>query len=93
VPIGYGDGYARALSGASVLVGGREVPVVGAVSMDQITIELGPEGDERVGDPVVLIGRQGSARITIEDLARVRETINYEVTCSLSPRVRREYVE
>jgi len=93
VPIGYGDGYARALSGATLLIGGREVPVVGAVSMDQITIDLGPEGDEKVGDPVVLIGRQGDARVTIEDLARVRNTINYEVTCSLSPRVRREYVE
>ncbi|MDH3227016.1 MAG: alanine racemase, partial [Thermoleophilia bacterium] len=65
----------------------------GAVSMDQITVDLGPEGEEQVGDPVVLIGRQGSARITIEDLARVGQTINYEVTCSLSTRVRREYVE
>ena len=91
VPIGYGDGYARAQTGASVLVGGRAVPVVGAVSMDQITVDLGPEGEERVGDEVVLIGRQGEGRITLEDLAGVRGTINYEVTCSLSPRVRREY--
>ena len=88
VPIGYGDGYSRALSGASVLIGGREVPVVGAVSMDQITVDLGPEGDEAVGEPVVLIGAQGEARITIEDLARTRGTINYEITCALSPRVR-----
>jgi alanine racemase len=93
VPIGYGDGYARAMTGADVLIGGRRVPVVGAVSMDQITVDLGPEATDRVGAPVVLIGTQGDERITLEELARHRGTINYEITCSLSPRVRRVYGE
>lgn len=93
VPIGYGDGYSRGLTGAHVVIGGRELPVVGAVSMDQITIDLGLDGDEAVGDPVVLIGRQGASRVTIEELARQRGTINYEITCTLSGRVRREFIE
>lgn len=91
VPVGYADGYARALSdgGAEVLVGGRRVPVVGSVSMDQFTVDLGPEGTEAVGDEVVLLGAQGDGRITAEDVAGWRGTINYEVTCAVSPRVPR----
>ena len=65
VPVGYADGYARALSGrAEVLVGGRRVPVVGTISMDQLTVDLGPEGAEGVGEEVVLIGAQGDERVT-----------------------------
>lgn len=90
VPVGYADGYARALSGrADALVGGRRVPVVGTISMDQLTVDLGPEGTEGVGDEVVLIGRQGPQRVTAEDVARWRGTINYEVTCGIGPRVPR----
>lgn len=90
VPVGYADGYARALAdGACVLVGGRRVPVVGAVSMDQITVDLGPAGDERVGDEVVLMGAQGDERILAEELAAVRGTINYEITCGVGARVPR----
>ena len=60
VPVGYADGYARVLSGrAQVLVGGRRVPVVGTISMDQLTVDLGPDGTEGVGEEVVLIGRAG----------------------------------
>ncbi len=93
VPVGYADGYARALSGvAEVLVGGRRVPVVGAVSMDQLTLDLGPEGGEDVGDEVVLLGAQGDGRITAEELAGWRGTINYEVTCAVGPRVPRVHV-
>lgn len=92
VPVGYADGYARALSGrAHVLVGGRAAPVVGAVSMDQLTVDLGPEATEAVGDEVVLLGRQGDARITAEALAAWRDTINYEVTCAVGSRVPRVY--
>ncbi|MDX6647872.1 MAG: alanine racemase [Miltoncostaeaceae bacterium] len=91
VPIGYGDGYSRSLSNrAEVLVGGRRRPVVGTISMDQLTVELGPDGVEEVGDEVVLIGRQGDERITVEEIARLRDTINYEVTTGLgTARVRR----
>jgi alanine racemase len=90
VPVGYADGYARALSGrAEVLVGGRRVPVVGTISMDQLTVDLGPEGSEVVGDEVVLLGAQGGERVSAEELGRLRGTINYEITCGIGPRVPR----
>ncbi len=92
VPLGYADGYARALSNVAVaLVGGRRVRVVGTVSMDQITVDLGPSGDEAVGDPVVLVGAQGDERILAEEMAAWRATINYEVTCGVGARVPRRH--
>ncbi len=90
VPVGYADGYARSLSGrAQVLAGGRRVPVVGTISMDQLTVDLGPEGAEGVGEEVVLIGARADERITAEEVAAWRGTINYEVTCAVGPRVPR----
>jgi alanine racemase len=91
VPIGYGDGVRRGLSNkAEVLVGGRRYPVVGNVSMDNLTIDLGPETDVQEGDEAVLIGAQAEERILAEELAAHLETINYEITCGISPRVPRE---
>jgi alanine racemase len=93
VPIGYGDGWRRALTNNSdVLIGGRRHPLVGAVSMDNVTVALGPDTDVELGDEVVLIGRQGSERILAEEVARRLGTINYEVTTGLLARVRREPV-
>ncbi|HYQ79156.1 MAG TPA: alanine racemase [Solirubrobacterales bacterium] len=90
VPLGYGDGVRRALSNnADVLVGGRRRPLVGTVSMDNLTIDLGPETEVEPGDEAVLIGRQGEEEILAEELAGRLETINYEVTCAISPRVPR----
>ena len=90
VPVGYGDGYARHLSNrADALVGGRRVPVVGTISMDQLTIDLGPEGTEEVGEEVVLIGAQGRERISAERMAEWRGTISYEVTCAVGARIPR----
>ncbi len=90
IPVGYADGYPRAYANvAQVLVGGRRVPVVGMVSMDQITVDLGPEATERVGDEVILLGAQGDERLLAEDLGRWRDTINYEVTCAVGSRFRR----
>ncbi len=92
VPVGYGDGWRRSLSpGAEALVGGRRVPVAGAVSMDNITLDLGPGGGAQVGDEVVLIGARGGERILAEEIAWRLGTINYEVTCGLSSRVPREH--
>jgi alanine racemase len=92
LPIGYGDGVRRALSNnAEVLVRGRRYPVVGTVSMDNITVELGSETDVEPGDPAVLIGPQDGEWITAEDVARRIDTINYEVTCGLTARVARRY--
>jgi alanine racemase len=92
VPIGYGDGWRRGLSGnADVLIRGRRHPSVGMVSMDNITVALGANSDVEVGDEVVLIGAQGDERILAEEVARRLGTINYEITTGLSPRVRREH--
>jgi alanine racemase len=92
VPFGYADGYPRAYANnAQVLVGGRRVPVVGMVSMDQLTVDLGPEAGDRVGDEVVLLGSQGDACLTAEELGAWRDTINYEVTCAIGARVPRSY--
>jgi alanine racemase len=89
VPIGYGDGWRRALTNnADVLVRGRRYPLVGTVSMDNITIELGPETGVRPGDEAVLIGAQGSDRILAEEVAERLRTINYEVTTGIGRRVR-----
>jgi alanine racemase len=94
LPIGYGDGVRRGLSNnAEVLVGGRRYPLVGTVSMDNITIDLGPESDVEPGTPAVLIGRQGPERILAEEVAARLDTINYEVTCGISSRVPREVRE
>jgi alanine racemase len=91
VPIGYGDGVRRALTNdCEVLVGGRRVPLVGTVSMDNVTLDLGPEPPPR-GSEVVLLGRQGGERVLAEEWAGRLRTINYEVTCGLSARVPREH--
>jgi alanine racemase len=93
LPIGYGDGVRRALSNNSdVLVRGRRHRLVGTVSMDNVTIDLGPNTNVRRGDPAVLIGSQDGERILCEEVARRLDTINYEVTCALTQRVRREHV-
>jgi alanine racemase len=93
VPIGYGDGWRRALTNnCDVLIRGRRHPLVGTVSMDNVTVALGPDTDVAVGDEVVLIGAQGEERILAEEVARRLDTINYEITCALTPRVRRQYV-
>jgi alanine racemase len=90
IPIGYGDGVRRGLTNrADVLVGGRRVPLVGTVSMDNVTADLGDE-PVAAGTEAVLIGARGGERILAEDWARALGTINYEVTCGISPRVPRE---
>jgi alanine racemase len=90
IPLGYGDGVRRALTNnADVLVGGRRYPLVGTVSMDNITIDLGPETEVHPGEEAVLIGRQGEEQILAEEVAARLDTINYEVTCAISSRVPR----
>jgi alanine racemase len=94
LPIGYGDGWRRGLSNnADVLIGGQRHPLVGTVSMDSITVDLGLDGapEQLRGQRAILIGFQGSERITAEEVARRLDTINYEITCALTPRVPRLY--
>ncbi|HTR72561.1 MAG TPA: alanine racemase [Solirubrobacteraceae bacterium] len=92
LPIGYGDGFRRALSGnAEVLVAGARLPLVGTVSMDNVAVDLGPDPAalELCGAEAVLIGSSGGEKITAEELAKRIGTINYEITCGLSSRVPR----
>jgi alanine racemase len=92
IPIGYGDGVRRALSNnCDVLIAGRRYPLVGTVSMDNITVDLGAGTDVLPGERAVLIGADGDQRQTAEELARRIGTINYEVTCGISARVPRTY--
>jgi alanine racemase len=92
LPIGYGDGVRRGLTNnADVLLGGVRRPLVGTVSMDNVTVEVGSPATTAVGDAAVLIGAQGGERITAEEVAQRLGTINYEVTCGLLARVPRAY--
>jgi alanine racemase len=92
LPIGYGDGLRRGLTNAGeALIGGRRYPLVGTISMDNTTVDLGPETGVEPGAEAVLIGADGGERILAEDQARELETINYEVVCGISPRVPRAY--
>jgi alanine racemase len=91
IPIGYGDGVRRALTNnADVLVAGRRFPLVGTVSMDNITVDLGDDPPPR-GSEAVLIGARGGERILAEELAARLGTINYEITCGITARVPREH--
>jgi alanine racemase len=91
-PVGYADGFTRALTtGASALIGGKRFPLAGTVTMDQIVIDVGDE-DIDLGEEVVLLGDQAEERITAEEWARHLGTISYEVVCSIGPRVPRRYV-
>lgn len=93
VPVGYADGVRRLLGNrAEVLIGGRRRRLVGTVSMDNVTVALGPAPDAAPGDEVVLLGAQGAERILPEEWAGHAETINYEISCGISARVPRAYL-
>jgi alanine racemase len=92
LPIGYADGVRRALTNnCDVLIDGRRYPLVGTVSMDNITVDVGPDPVVGVGARAVLIGRSGDERQTVEDLANRVGTINHEILCGISARVPRLY--
>ena len=94
VPVGYGDGYKRALSGkADALVCGRRVSVVGRVCMDQLMLDVTDVPQADMDSPVVLLGAQGAERITPEELANLSDTIPYEIMLSFTGRLAREVVE
>jgi len=93
IPIGYADGFRRALSNnGEVLVRGRRCSVVGRVSMDQSAVDVSAVEGVAEGDEVVVIGRQGDDEITADEIARHIGTISYEVLCGLSERVPRQYM-
>jgi alanine racemase len=92
VPIGYADGVRRDLTNnCDILIGGRRYPLVGTVSMDNLTVDLGPRSDVQVGEEAILFGRSGAERQTVEDLANRIGTINHDLLCGISARVPRRY--
>ncbi len=92
IPVGYGDGYPRFLTGqVDVLINGRRAPNVGRVAMDQFVVDISEVGPVHLDDEVILLGEQGGARITAEELAERAHTINYHITTALLPRLRRIY--
>jgi alanine racemase len=94
IPIGYGDGYSRALSNkGEAIIRGTRYPVVGRVCMDQLMLDLGPSGEAATGDDVLLFGTEGADSIAAEVLCERIGTIPYELTCMLNARVPRVYVE
>ncbi|NQT59159.1 MAG: alanine racemase [Bacteroidetes bacterium] len=93
VPIGYGDGYLRCLSNRAVVsIGGKYAPIRGRVSMDQIIVELTDIPGSKVGDEVEIISPDPTALNSVENLARLANTIPYEITCRLGRRINRVLV-
>lgn len=94
LPIGYGDGYRRSPhDGGRVIVSGQHVPIVGSISMDQTVVDITDVCAEvAVGDEVILLGTQGAASLSADDLAAAYQTIHYEVVTSLSDRIVRTYI-
>lgn len=92
VPVGYADGYRRALSGKfHVLIRGKKAPILGRVCMDQMMVDVTDIPDVQLNDRVVLVGRSGSEEITVETIAAAADSFNYEFICGISRRVPRIY--
>lgn len=94
LPIGYADGLPRALSNkGQVLVRSGRAPIVGRICMDMTMVDLTEHGDARVGEEVILIGRQGQEAIMADEIAEKSGTIAYEILCGIGPRVPRAYIK
>jgi len=94
IPIGYADGYSRALSNkGKVVIRGQFAPVIGRVCMDQILVDVTQIEGVRENDDVYLVGGTADTSVSIEDIAKIMQTINYEVICLIGKRVPRIYVK
>ena len=92
LPVGYADGYRRNLSGRFyVLIRGKKAPILGRICMDQMMVDITDIPDARLGDVVVLVGRDGEEQITVERIAAQGDSFNYEFVCGISRRVPRVY--
>ena len=92
LPVGYADGYRRNLSGRFyVLIRGKKAPILGRICMDQMMVDITDIPDARLGDPVVLVGKDGEEQITVEQIAAQGDSFNYEFVCGISRRVPRVY--
>ena len=93
IGLGYADGYSRLNSGKiSVLCGGIKCPVVGNICMDQCMVDVSEVPDVKLGDEIVIMGKQGDQEISADDLAAINGTINYEITCCFDLRIPKVYM-
>lgn len=94
ISVGYRDGYSRLISNrGEVLVKGKRVPIVGRISMDQLTIDISKIKDQvKLGDEVVLFGEQNGAYLSVDEVASWANTINYEVICAVGANTHRIYI-
>lgn len=93
ISIGYADGYPRSLSNKGwVLIHGKKAPIVGRVCMDQTMVDITDIPDVKMEDVVTLIGRDGEERISVEDMADLSGSFNYEFVCDVGQRVKRIYL-
>jgi alanine racemase len=94
IPVGYGDGYPFIISNqGEALIRGRRAPIVGRISMDLCTIDVTHIPNCKVGDEVVLLGKQGSEYISANEIAKKAQTISYEVLCALGKRAPRVFIQ
>lgn len=92
IPVGYADGYRRNLSGRFyVLIRGKKAPILGRICMDQMMVDVTEIPDAQLNDIVVLVGRDGDAQITVEEIAAQGDSFNYEFVCGINRRVPRVY--
>lgn len=93
IPVGYADGYPRKLSNKGrVIINGEYAPIVGRICMDQFMVDVTHIENVKEGDTVTLFGSQGNATISVDEIAKLADTINYEIICGLSKRVPRIFV-
>ena len=94
IPVGYGDGYPRSLSGRGyVLIHGKRAPILGRVCMDQFMVDISEIPEAMDGDKVTLLGMDGPERITAEELGELSGRFNYEFVCDLGKRIPRVYIQ
>lgn len=93
LPIGYADGFTRRLNGIKVYVKDKPVPIVGKICMDQMMIDITDIPDVKIGDEVILFGYKNKSYQTVEDFAKIADSINYEILCSIGKRVPRVYTK
>ena len=94
IPVGYGDGYPRSLSGKGyVLINGEKAPILGRVCMDQFMVDVTHIANAKMGDKVTLIGKDKDTAITVEELGEIADKFNYEFVCGLSKRIPRTFVK
>lgn len=94
IPVGYADGYSRALSNKGrVLINGEYANIVGRICMDQFMIDVTHIPNVNIGDDVILIGEQNDKAVTAQEIAKLIGTINYEVVCMISKRIPRVYIK